>query len=128
MDETPHAEGGILSTLTRMFRTLRDLVENRIELFLVEWREERMRLLGTLLLAAAGSVCLLLTLVMLTLTLVVVFWDTHRVLVLSLMTLAYAGISVTAFVVLRSRLQKWQPFSATMDQIKKDRACFEKPD
>ena len=117
-----------MSTLTRMFKTLRDVVENRIELFLIEWREERVRLVGTLLLAAVGAVCLLLTLVTLTLTLVVVFWDTHRVLVLSLVTLAYAGISVTAFTVLRSRLQKWQPFSATMDQIKKDRACFEKPD
>ena len=52
MDETPHAGGGILSTLTRMLKTLRDVVENRVELFLVEWKEERLRLFGTL---AAGG-------------------------------------------------------------------------
>lgn len=128
MDDTPHAGGGILATLTRMLKTLRDLVENRVELFVVEWKEERLRLFGTLLLAAVGVVCALMALVMVTLTLVVVFWDTHRVLVVVLLTAVYAVTSVTAFAAVRSRLRKWQPFSATLDQIKKDRECFEKPE
>jgi uncharacterized membrane protein YqjE len=126
MDETPHAEGGILATLTRMLKTLRDVAENRVELLLVEWKEERLRLLNVLLLAAAGMLCALMTLVMVTLTVVVVFWDTHRVLVLVLVTAAYAGAAAATFGALRSRLRKWQAFSATLDQIKKDRACFEK--
>jgi uncharacterized membrane protein YqjE len=127
MDETPHAGGGILATLARMFKTLRDVVENRVELFLLEWQEERLRLLHALLLAAMGMLCALMTLLMVTLTLVVVFWDTHRVLVLTLVTAAYAATAVAAFAALRSRLRKWQAFSATLDQIKKDRECVEKP-
>ena len=128
MDETPHAGGGILATLKRMLKTLRDVLENRVELFIVEWKEERLRLFETLLLAAVGMVCALMALVMVTLTLVVVFWDTHRVLVVVLLTAGYAGASVAAFVWLHSRLRKWQPFTATLDQIRKDRECFDKPE
>jgi uncharacterized membrane protein YqjE len=126
MGETPHAEGGLLSTITRMLKTLRDLVENRVELFLVEWQEERLRLFDALLLALAGALCALMALILITLTIVVIFWETHRVLVLVLLILAYAGAAMAAFLTLRSRLRRWQAFSATLDQIKKDRACFEK--
>lgn len=128
MDETPHAGGGILAALKRMLKTLRDVLENRVELFIVEWKEERLRLFETLLLAAMGTVCALMALVMVTLTLVMVFWDTHRVLVVVLLTAGDAGASVTAFALLRSRLRKSQPFSATLDQIRKDRECFDKPE
>lgn len=128
MDETPQAGGGILSTLTRTLKTLRDSLENRIELFVVEWKEERLRLFGTILLAATGAVCAFMALIVISFTLVVIFWDTHRLLVVVLLAAVYAVASVTAFALVRSRLRNWQPFSATLDQIKKDRECFEKPE
>jgi uncharacterized membrane protein YqjE len=127
MDETPEARGGLLSTLTRILKTLRDVAENRVELFLVEFKEERARFFNALLLAAIGVVCALMTLIMVTLLVVVIFWDTHRVLTLLLLTVVYAGASATLFAVLRSRLRKWQAFSATLEEFKKDRACFKKP-
>lgn len=127
MAETPPTEGGILATVTQLFHTLRDVAENRVELFLLELKEERMRLFDALLLAAAGIVCALMTLVMVTLTIVVIFWDTHRLLVLGLVTAAYAAAATVALVKLRSRLQRWQAFSATLQEFKKDRACFKKP-
>jgi uncharacterized membrane protein YqjE len=126
MGETPHAEGGLLATVTRMLKTLRDIVENRIELFLVEWQEERLRLFDALVLTLIFAICALMTLILITLTVIIVFWDTHRVLVLVLLILAYAGAAVAAFCALRSRLRRWQAFSTTLEQIKKDRACFEK--
>jgi len=113
-----------LSTLTRMLKTLRDVVENRVELFLVEWREERLRLLELLLLLLAGTVCALMALLMVTLAIVVFFWDTHRLLVVALIILAYAGAAAAAFGMLRSRLRRWRAFAATLEQIKKDQACF----
>jgi uncharacterized membrane protein YqjE len=124
MDNTPHAEGGLLSTLTRMLKTLRDVVENRVELFLVEWQEERLRLMELLLLLLAGTVCALMALLMITLAVVAFFWDTHRLLVLTLIILAYAGAAAAAFGILRSRLRRWRAFAATLEQIKKDQACF----
>jgi uncharacterized membrane protein YqjE len=126
MAETPHAEGGLRATIARMLKLLRDGVENRVELFLIEWQEERLRLFSALLLALSAALCALMTLVLATLTVVVIFWHTHRVLALALLTLAYAGAAAAAFAALRSRLRRWQAFSATLDQIKKDRACFDK--
>lgn len=127
MGETPPGEGGLLSTVTRIFQRLRDTVENRLELFLLELKEERIRLFDALLLAAIAIVCALMTLVMVTLTVVVIFWDTNRLLVLALVTVAYAVAAAVAFVKLRARLQRWQSFSATLEEFKKDSACFKKP-
>jgi uncharacterized membrane protein YqjE len=126
MDETCSTEGSVLSSATRLFKTLHAVAENRAALFLVELKEERVRLFDALLLAALGIVGALMTLVMLTLTVVVAFWETHRLLVLVLITVAYAGTTAGAFITLRSRLRRWRAFSATLDQIKKDRSCLEK--
>ena len=127
MDEMPPAGGGLFSSVTRIFQTLRDIVVNRVELFLTELKEERLRLFDALLLAAIAIVCAGMTLVMLTLTVVVIFWDTHRLLVLALVTVAYAASAVVALMKLRSRLQHWRAFSATLEQLKKDRLCLQKP-
>lgn len=124
MDKTSPAGDGLWSTLRRVFKTLRDVVENRIELFLVEWQEERLRLLDALLLLMIGTVCALMALLMVTFAIVAVFWNTHRVLVLVLLIMAYAGAAAAAFVMLRSRLRHWRAFTATLEQIRKDQACF----
>ena len=117
-------EGGLLSTLRCMLKTLRDVAENRVELFLVEWQEERLRMLDALWLLMLGTVCALMALLMATLIVVVIFWDTHRMLVLTLFLLAYTGVAVTAFGLLYSRLKRGRAFAATLEQIKKDQACF----
>jgi uncharacterized membrane protein YqjE len=127
MDDAPPTEGGVFSAAARILKILRDILENRIELFLVEVVEERVRLFDALLLGAVGMIFALMTLLMLTLTVVAVFWESHRLLVLILATVIYAGAAVAAFLFLRARLQRWRAFSATLEQIKKDRACLEKP-
>jgi len=126
MDEMPQPDGGLLATVTRMLKTLSDVVENRIELFFVEWQEERLRVIDALLLALIFAVCALITLLMITFAIVVFFWETHRMLVLALLTLAYAGAAVAALLALRSKFRRWKSFIATLEQIKKDKACFEK--
>jgi uncharacterized membrane protein YqjE len=107
-----------------MFKTLGEMVGNRAELLLVELQEERVRLLDALLLLMAGGVCGLMALIMATLTVVVIFWDTHRMLVLTLFILLYLCVAGTAFGLLHSRLRRWRAFAATLDQIKKDQSCF----
>lgn len=124
MDETQHEPAGLLASGKRILRILCDLTQNRMELFLVELREERIRQFDALLLVAVFLVCALMTLALLTFTLVVIFWDEHRVLVLALLTLAYATGAGVSFWMLRNRLRRWQAFAATLEQIKKDRACF----
>lgn len=127
MADEPPNEAGVFATVTRVLHTLRGVAENRLELFLVELKEERIRRCEMLLLAAVAIMCLMMTLLMVTFTVVVIFWDTHRVLVLTLVTLAYAVTATMACLKLRSSLKRWRPFSATLDEFKKDCACFKKP-
>ncbi|HTX21191.1 MAG TPA: phage holin family protein [Candidatus Aquilonibacter sp.] len=108
----------------RMLNTLGDVAGNRVELFVVEWQEERRRLLDMLVLLLAGAVCASMALFTITLAIVAAFWDTQRALVLALLIAAYLGAAAAAFWVLRCRLRRWQAFSATIEQLKKDRACF----
>jgi uncharacterized membrane protein YqjE len=126
MDEAPHESGGLLARGKRILRTLADLAQTRVELFLVELQEEHVRLFDALLLVVVSGVCGLLALGLLTFTLVVIFWEDHRILVLIVLTLGYATGAGISFWNLRKRLRRWHAFSATLDQIKKDRACFEK--
>ena len=126
MEETPSNQGGIFSSVARLLQTLRNALENRFELFLVELKEERIRVLDALFLLAIGLVCAAMTLVMLTLVVVVIFWDTHRMLVLTLATVAYGVVATVALVKVRRRLLHWRAFPATIEQIKLDRSCLEK--
>jgi len=127
MGDTPPTEGGLLSSVSRLFQTVRDTAENRLELFLTELKEERIRLFDALLWFGITVVCALMTLATLTFTLIIIFWDTHRWLVLGILIAAYATFMVVAFLKLSARLQRWESFSATMGEIKKDAACFTKP-
>ena len=107
MDDSQHEAGGLLATGKRILRSAGDLVQSRLELFLVELKEERIRLFDALLLVVVCVVCVLMTLALLTFTLVVVFWE-HRVVELVLLLLLYAGGAGAAFWTLRNRLRDWQ--------------------
>jgi len=121
----PHApEGGVVQTVVRLIKTLRALAGNRMELFLLEVQEERIRIFDALFLLAAGLVCIMMALIMITFTVVIIFWDTHRLLVLGLLVAGYAVGAAWALSRLRFLLRRWQAFSATLDQIRKDSECF----
>ncbi len=125
MSDTQQKEGGLLGSVKQMLLTASQLLESRVELFLLELKEERLRVLAALLLVLAGGICALMTLVLVTFTIVVVFWNEYRITVLVALTGAYAAGAAGAFVALRRRLRRWQAFSASLEQIKKDRACLE---
>ena len=125
MAETPHDPGGLLATGKRILCTLHSLAQSRLELFLLEFREERLRWFDALALAGACLVCAFLALALLTVTVVMIFWE-HRILMLVLMTLVYAVAAGRLFWVLRRRLAAWESFATTLDQFKKDQACFSK--
>ena len=125
MDDSSQEPGGLLTTGKRILRSVCDLAQSRLELFLVELKEERIRVFDALVLVLVGVVFGLLTLVLLTFTIVLIFWD-QRVLVLVLLTSLYGLGAGAAFWTLRKRLQDWQVFPATLDELKKDRACLDK--
>ena len=125
MSETDGEHAGLADSLKRLSSTVAALAQNRLELALVEWREERNRLCGMLLLAAAGIVCCLMALIVLTFTIVVIFWDEHRVAVLACFGVAYLAGAGFTLMKLNSRLKDSEPFSATLAEFKKDRAWMD---
>ena len=126
MDDSSSESSGPLTAGKRILRTVFDLAQTRAELFVVELKEERIRVVDALLLLAIGTVCALMTLVLITFVVVLIFWE-HRLLALVLLTLSYGALATWAFCVLRKRIAEWNSFSATLNELKKDRACLDKP-
>jgi uncharacterized membrane protein YqjE len=125
MRDTPGGESGWLESTADLVRTLATIARNRIELLLVEMQEERTRLIDVLLLSAAATACGLMALIMVSFTLVVVFWDEHRVAVLASLSVIYLVSAALGFRQLNIRLKTWQAFPDTLAEFKKDCAWLD---
>ena len=125
MDTSTEPSSGVFSAVRRLLNTALAGVENRIELFLVELREERFRVFDVLLLGCAGAMLGFMALLTVTVTLVVIFWDSARVQVLVALSTGYSLATIGVFWRLKVVLRNWSSFSATLDELKKDRACLE---
>lgn len=125
MASGPTPSRGLLDDLRGLFGSVFDLAGRRLELLTIEAQEEKARLLDLAFRAAAVLVLAWMTLVTATATLVVVFWDTHPVAVLVVVTLAYGGGAALLALSLRRRLrQASRPFAGTIEELRKDRECF----
>jgi uncharacterized membrane protein YqjE len=115
----------LLETSKRFARQLLSIGENRCELLMLEVQEERARLLRAILLALGVAAFGLLGGVALTCAIVVMLSGPSRVTVLLVLT----GLSGVTALGLHRRLtllmRDWQNLPATLDQLRKDRACLE---
>jgi uncharacterized membrane protein YqjE len=100
--------------------------ENRLELLTVEVQEERERLLHAILLASGVAAFGLLAGLTLTAANVVLLWAYSPVAVLLTLTGLYGAAGVCLYRRLTGLLRDWQTLSASLDQLRKDRACLEK--
>ena len=100
--------------------------ENRLELLTVEVQEERERLLHAFLLALGVAAFGLLAGLTLTAAIVVWLWAWSPVAVLLTLTGLYGAAGIFLYRRLAGLLRDWQTLSATLDQLRKDRACLEK--
>ena len=107
-------------------RRLLTIGENRLELLMVEVQEERERLLHAILLALGVVAFGLLAGITLTAAIVVLLWQYSPVAVLLTLTGLYGVAAVCLYRRLTGILRDWQNLPATLDQLKKDRACLEK--
>jgi len=120
--EEPGKAAGTLDSLRALGATLVEAVETRVELALVELREEGERRKGMLVLAVTGGLFLSLGLLLAAFFVVVFFWDTHRLAAIAGVTLLYLGIAAGAFLRLRAKAQSAPaPFEATLREFAADR-------
>lgn len=104
-----------------MLATLVTLAHTRLELVTVELEQEVQRLTGVLLWAIVGIFCGGLAVLMLALTIVIAFWDGHRLLAAGLVTLLFVAVAVGAGLVVRHRLRtRPRLLSATIAELKQD--------
>ncbi len=113
---------GMLQSLRKLATTLVELLQNRLELLATDLEEERVRLLQVLIWAAGALFFFVLGVLMVTMIVVLLVWDSHRlagIVVLAAVFLAIAaGLAIGVYkrIHRRSRL-----FSASLDELAKDK-------
>ena len=112
-------------SLQRLVDTGLAIAGNRVELFAVELREEKCRLVEAILCAVAVAALGVMALTLVTFTVVVLLWDNGRMAALAGLAVLYLTGTFFAWRALQRRLKESLAFAATLEQIKKDRACLE---
>ena len=115
----------LLDSTRKLLDTALGLLQTRVELLATEIEEEKARLLSTLAFGAAAYTLLSLGVIFLALTLTVLFWDEHRLLMLTL----FSGIFLSAgLIALLLSFRKAKPrerlLSATIAELKQDRTAL----
>jgi uncharacterized membrane protein YqjE len=114
---------GLFRSLTNLLATVVAIAQTRLELLTTELQEEIHRAAGIMMWAfltlfAAGIGLLLGAMVV-----IFVFWDTHRLLVSSLVTSLFFGIAIVGGLVLLAKVRsKPHMLDGTLAELAKDRA------
>src|SRR5438128_10547516 len=114
MAEADHQRPGITTLLGRLARTGLGAVQNRLELFAIEWQEERVRLTELLIWGMALLFLAIMGTLLLTATIIFLFPEELRIYAAGAFTLLYLIGSVVACFGLRSLL-KHAPFAEPID-------------
>ena len=125
MEETGESTPGVFASLRRLLKTVLAIAQSRLELLLVEAQEERWRFFDALLLAGVVLILTLMTLMAATVTIVVLCVRADRLDLVVALVLVYLAGTILSFWRLRTRLKNWAPFSATLAELKKDKACLD---
>ena len=116
------AGAGLLESAKRLLCTLTLIVSTRLELLANELQEERLHLTQMLFFSLFAIFCFGMGLLLLTIFIVVLFWDDHRLAVLGGLSLLFFLLGVLMAAVLRVRARsKTKLFSASIAEFAKDR-------
>jgi len=126
MTEEVGRSEGLLESLRNLARTFLAIVQTRIEIFASEIDEERTRLARIAVLAAVAALCIALAVILLVFFLVVLFWDTDRLLAIGVLAGVFAVGGIAACLGLRAAVSQRPKFlSATLAELRKDRTKLE---
>ncbi len=120
-NDDSHRHAGLFESLKRLAATLVAMGSTRLELLSADLEEQRVWLTSMLIWASIGLFCAALGVVLATLLVVVVFWDTNRVLVLSILVALFFLSAALAWNVVRNAARaKPRIFSASLAELAKD--------
>lgn len=120
---------GLLASLRRFGDTGLSALQNRIELFAIELREEKARFLELVFWVSATLFLAMLAVLVFTAAVVFVCPDAARPWVAAAFVVLYGGGAVTGAVQLRAKLTRRAPaFADTVAQLQKDREWLARSD
>jgi uncharacterized membrane protein YqjE len=129
MSEANLKPARLLSSLRRIGDSALALAQSRLQLFVLELQDEKLRLVNMLLWLSIGLALGGAGLFLGTVVLALYLWETARFAGLLMMTGAFLGAAALIFCRLRKRLRNGpMPFADTIAEFKKDRACLRKQD
>jgi uncharacterized membrane protein YqjE len=107
----------------RLASALLEFGRTRVELAAVEFEEARARAAENLVLVLVAAAAFAFALLAASMLVVVLFWDTHRITALCLMTLVCFLVGVVALWRLSEHKKADPPaFAATLAELERDRA------
>lgn len=113
---------GLLSSLQRLITTLLEILQTRVEIIATEFEEERVRLRELVVFGVLTLFFVSVGLTLVTLFIVSLYWDTHRLQVLGGVALLYLGLGgVTGICLYRRLKSRPRLFAATVSELAKDR-------
>ena len=113
--------------MAKLLATAIGIAQTRLELLTTELQEEVHRVAEIMLYAAVALISAGVGLFLLSLLVIIVFWDTHRIAASIAVTGTFLLIAVVAALVLRAKVRgKPAMLNATIAELKKDRAALMK--
>src|ERR1041385_3374908 len=114
---------GVMDSIRATLSTAAKLVRTRLEILSTELEEQREWMQSLVLLAVAGLFFVSIGLVMLTLFVVALFWESHPIAVLGAFAGIYLAAGIWAMLPFRRKLTaRPKLFQATTEELAKDEA------
>jgi uncharacterized membrane protein YqjE len=113
---------GILQSLRNLATTLVALLQNRLELLATDLEEERIRLLQLLFWAAGALFFCALGVLMITVLVVLLVWESHRLTGIVALAVVFLAIGLGLAIGVRKRMHlRSRLFSSSLDELAKDK-------
>jgi len=125
----PEASSSLMGSVKRLVSTLISIVSTRLELLANELQGERLRLTQMLLFSLLALFCFGMAVLLLTVFIVVLFWDDHPLAVLGWLCILLFVLGTLMAILLRNKAQsKSKLFSVSLAELAKDREQLEPRD
>ena len=121
-DATPRSRRDLRGAVGRLATAMFELGRTRLELAAVEFEEARARAAENLVLVLIAAAAFAFAVLVASMLVVVLFWDTYRIAALCGVTLFYLVIGLVALWRLSAHKKASAPaFSATLAELERDR-------
>ena len=121
------SDRGLLGSANHLLAVLVSAAETRVGILATELQEERVRLGRLVLFGGAALFCLGLGIVLLSVFLVVLYWNSDRLAILGLLSGLFLGLGVVNAIVLAVIVRGYKrPLGETVDVLAIDRQSLER--